>query len=207
MTNDDARVDRRGFLKVTTAAGVAAAGAAVAGTSAAQEACVSPEPFVRVDTPLQVRRVVTGHDENGRSVVAVDEIASNILSRREGHQGALIWSSGTFPVDNTDPQDGGMRQVATTDANGTVFRVVKYDPGVVPRSHRTESVDYAVVMSGEIDMELDEGVVTLRQGDVLVQRGTIHNWINRGTETCVIAVILVHAKPVEAGGQVLHAHG
>ena len=73
--------------------------------------------------------------------------------------------------------------------------------------HRTRSVDYLVVMSGEIDMLLDEGEVHLKAGDVMVQRGTIHNWINRGTEPCVLAVILISAKSVEAGGKVLPAVG
>ena len=68
---------------------------------------------------------------------------------------------------------------ATTRDNGTVFRVIEYGPGVTPRNHRTNSIDYAVVLSGEIDMELDDQLVTLRAGDVLVQRGTIHNWVNR----------------------------
>jgi mannose-6-phosphate isomerase-like protein (cupin superfamily) len=63
-------------------------------------------------------------------------------------------------------------------------------------------------MSGEIDMELDDGVeVHLKAGDVMVQRGTIHNWINRGTEACVMAVILIHAKSAEAGGQLLTPAG
>ena len=62
-------------------------------------------------------------------------------------------------------------------------------------------------MSGEIDMELDDSVIHLKAGDVLVQRGTIHNWVNRGTEACVIAFILIDAKPVEVGGKVLHADG
>ena len=63
-------------------------------------------------------------------------------------------------------------------------------------------------MRGEIDMELDDGVsVHLRAGDVLVQRGTIHNWQNNGTEPCLIAFILIDAKPVEAGGKVLNATG
>ncbi len=62
-------------------------------------------------------------------------------------------------------------------------------------------------MSGEIDMELDNSVVHLKAGDVLVQRGTIHNWVNRGTEACVIAFILVDARPVEVRGKVLHAEG
>jgi quercetin dioxygenase-like cupin family protein len=69
-------------------------------------------------------------------------------------------------------------------------------------------VDYIVVMSGEIDMELESGEeVHLKAGDVMVQRGTVHNWINRGTETCVMAVVLVHAHPVQAGEQTLNAFG
>jgi quercetin dioxygenase-like cupin family protein len=83
-----------------------------------------------------------------------------------------------------------------------VFRVVQYDPGVAPRNHRTESIDYAVVLSGEIDMELDGSAVHLRAGDVLVQRGTMHNWVNRGTKPCVIAFVLVAAKPMERLGAV-----
>src|SRR6266550_2379304 len=87
---------------------------------------------------------------------------------------------------------------------GAVFRIVEFSPGVVRRNHRTDSIDYAVVMSGEIDMELDDGVVVhLKAGDVLVQRGTIHNWVNKGTAPCVIAFVLVGAKPVTVGGKPL----
>ena len=60
-----------------------------------------------------------------------------------------------------------------------MFRVVEFGPGVSPRNHRTDTIDFAVVMMGEIDMELDDSVVHLKAGDVLVQRGTIHNWVNR----------------------------
>ena len=97
--------------------------------------------------------------------------------------------------------------MATTDPGGTVFRIVEYQPGVAPRNHRTESLDYAVVLSGEIDMELDGSAVHLRAGDVQVQRGTIHNWVNRGTEPCVIAFVLIAAKPVERAGRRLDAVG
>jgi mannose-6-phosphate isomerase-like protein (cupin superfamily) len=62
-------------------------------------------------------------------------------------------------------------------------------------------------MKGEIDMELDEMTVHLKAGDVLVQRGTIHNWVNRGAEPCVIAFVLIAAEPVTAGGRVLRAQG
>jgi quercetin dioxygenase-like cupin family protein len=119
----------------------------------------------------------------------------------------VVWTTEGFPVENTGDEDGGMRQVGTTLNNGTVFRVVEFAPGVAPRVHRTDSIDYAVVMSGEIDMEMDDSVVHLKAGDVLVQRGTIHNWVNRSSEPCVIAFVLIDAKPVQIGGNVLHAEG
>lgn len=150
---------------------------------------------------LKVRRVVTGHDQNGRAVVTIDETCKNVISRRPNHASCVIWSTGEFPTENGGDADGGAREVATTDPKGTVFRLVEYGPGVTPRNHRTESVDYAIVMSGEIDMEMDGSMVHLKAGDVLVQRGTIHNWINRGTEPCLVAFVLVAAKPVERAGK------
>jgi quercetin dioxygenase-like cupin family protein len=119
----------------------------------------------------------------------------------------VTWTSEGFPVDNAGDADTSSRRVGTTLDNGTVFRVVSFGPGVTPRNHRTDSVDYAVVMSGEIDMELDGESVHLKAGDVLVQRGTIHNWVNKGSAPCVIAFVLVAAKPVTAGGKVLNAVG
>jgi quercetin dioxygenase-like cupin family protein len=156
---------------------------------------------------LNLRRVVTGHDANGRAVVKIDEVSKNLVSSRPGSTACVLWTTESFPVDNTGDADEGLRQVGTTLNNGTVFRVVEFAPGVAPRVHRTDSIDYAVVMSGEIDMELDDSVVHLKEGDVLVQRGTIHNWINRGTVPCVVAVVLIDAKSVEVGGQVLPAVG
>ena len=74
--------------------------------------------------------------------------------------------------------------------------------------HRTNSIDYAVIISGKIDMELDDNiVVTLKAGDVLVQRGTMHGWINRGPDPCVVAFVLVSAVPVKINGQILDAEG
>ena len=156
---------------------------------------------------LTIRRVVTGHDDNGRAVIAIDEICRNVISRRPNHESCVVWSTGSFPADNSVAGDGGARAVATTDPNGTVFRIGRYDPGVAPRNHRTESIDYAIVISGEIEMEIDGSTVRLRAEDVLVQRGTIHNWTNRGTEPCVIAFVLVAAKPVERAGKILGATG
>ena len=156
---------------------------------------------------LIIRRVVTGHDEQGRAKVLVDEQVRNVISNRPGATSSVIWSSEGFPVNNDGSEDPSARSIGTTIGNGTVFRIVKFDPGVSPRNHRTDSIDYAVVISGEIDMGRDVGTVHLEAGDVLVQRGTIHNWINNGKEPCIIAFTLVSAKPVSAGGKTLAAHG
>jgi mannose-6-phosphate isomerase-like protein (cupin superfamily) len=156
---------------------------------------------------LKVRRVVTGHDADGHAVVKIDELSKNISSSRPGATACVVWTTESFPVNNTGDADEGLRKVGTTLNNGTVFRVVEFGPGVAPRNHRTDSIDYAVILSGEIDMELDDSVVHLKAGDVLVQRGTIHNWINRGTKPCVIAFVLIDARPVEVGGKLLHAQG
>jgi quercetin dioxygenase-like cupin family protein len=156
---------------------------------------------------LQIRRVVTGHNASGRAVVKIDEVAKNLVSSRPGATACVVWTTEGFPVDNTGEEDAGKRKTGTTLDNGTVFRILELMPGVTPRNHRTDSIDYAVVMSGEVDMELDDATVQLKAGDVLVQRGTIHNWVNRGTEPCVIAFVLIAAKPVTVAGKVLHAQG
>jgi quercetin dioxygenase-like cupin family protein len=156
---------------------------------------------------VQVRRVVTGHDESGRAVVKIDEVCKNIVSRRPGQSSCVVWTTESFPVDNTGDGDQGTRQVGTTLRNGTVFRINEFAPGVAPRNHRTDSIDYAVVIAGEIDMQLDDSVVHLKAGDVVVQRGTIHNWVNRGTAPCIMAFVLIDAKPVEVNGKVLNAEG
>jgi len=157
---------------------------------------------------LRVRRVVTGHDSEGRAIATIDEVSQNLRSARPGAQACVVWTSQGFPVDNTGEADEGLRDSGTTLDNGTVFRILELQPGNTPRIHRTDSLDYAVIISGEIDMELEAGSIThLKAGDVIVQRGTVHNWINRGTEPCVIAFVLIAAKPVEVGGKVLNAFG
>jgi len=157
---------------------------------------------------LQIRRVVTGHTADGRAKVEVDEIAKNVISNRPGASSCVVWSTKGFPVDNDGFNDPTAGDFKTTVDGGTVFRIVRYAPGVAPRNHRTDSIDYAVVISGAIDMELDDGVIVkLKAGDVLVQRGTIHNWVNRGSEACVIAFVLISSKPVTAAGKPLDAVG
>ena len=142
---------------------------------------------------LEVRRVVTGHDANGKAIIKFDGIALNNPPRREGHSSCVVWTTDGFPVDVSGEDDRAAVAVGAPPPIGSVFRIIEYAPGVVPRLHRTETIDYAVVLSGEIDMGLDDSEVHLTAGDVLVQRATIHNWINRGTEPCVIAFILIGA--------------
>jgi len=156
---------------------------------------------------FQLRRIVTGHDANGKAIVTIDEMPAKTGSGRPGVTTCVAWTSEGFPIDNSGAADEGLRQTGTTHDNGTVFRIIEFAPGNHPRNHRTDSLDYAVVMSGEIDMALDDTSVHVKAGDVIVQRGTIHNWINRGPGPCVIAFVLIAAKPVTAGGKVLHAVG
>lgn len=156
---------------------------------------------------LQVRRVVTGHDAAGNAVVMIDEIARHAFTSRPGATACNIWTTDRAPANNDGHADEGLRSVGMTVKNGTIFRVIEFAPGVAARNHRTDSIDYIVVISGEIEMELDESCVRLRAGDVMVQRGTIHNWVNRGSAPCVLAVVLVDARPVEVAGRVLEATG
>jgi len=153
------------------------------------------------------RRVVTGHDADGKAVIDIDETVEDLSPLRPGANAAVAWSTKGFPVDNNDPTDGRTRKVGTSEPDGTVFRIIEYEPGVAPRNHRTLSIDYAVVLSGEICMRLDDTEVELRAGDVLVQRGTIHNWVNRGSESCVIAFVLIDARPVQAASGILEPSG
>ena len=156
-----------------------------------------------------VRRVVTGHDADGKAIVKIDEVCTDFKEGRPNGFLRNIWTTDTTPADNDGQEDNGARPgYFTMIENGTVFRILHFLPGVQKRVHRTDSIDYIVVMEGEIDMELDEGEqVHLKAGDVMVQRGTVHNWVNRGSAPCTMAVILVHAKPVESGGKVLQAFG
>lgn len=144
-----------------------------------------------------VRRVVTGHDAEGLAIIRTDELA-------QGERFTLIWTTEGFPVDNTGDADGGQRDVGITLANGTVFRVGEIAPGARSPMHRTNSVDYGIVLEGELDMELDGGEsVHLKAGDVVVQRGTNHAWLNKSDLPAKMAWILIAADPVRIDGRVL----
>jgi len=165
------------------------------------------------------RRVVTGHDASGAAVVLIDGNAPNAkLRKATGLTSTLLWVTDGSPADNSGSADAADRETSVAPPpRGSIFRVVDFPPaaevGTVdnaamlkemglsggqadPRHatmHRTRSVDYAVVISGEIDMLLDDSEVHLRAGDVLVQRGTRHAWVNRGKESCRVAFVLVDA--------------
>jgi quercetin dioxygenase-like cupin family protein len=163
---------------------------------------------------LEVRRIVTGHDAAGKAVVASDE--RMIGTTRQGRAGIArceIWSTDKMPVDNSDAAAAEQRKGFVVRHNyvgsgqGTVVRITEFAPGSPKFMHRTETLDYAILLSGECDLELDDGaMVHLTQGDIVVQRGTMHAWVNNGTQPCVFAFVLIDAKPAEAAGQTLRTH-
>ena len=165
--------------------------------------------------------MVTGHDASGKAVVLIDGAAPNAkLRKATGLTSTLLWVTDEAPAGNSESEDSAERDIGVAPpACGSIFRVVDFPPatsvGAVdnaamleemgiaggahadPRDanmHRTRSIDYAVVISGEIDMLLDDSEVHLQTGDVLVQRGTNHAWVNRGKENCRIAFVLIDAE-------------
>lgn len=157
-----------------------------------------------------MRRVVTGHDAQGRSIVVIeDEPPPVVLEKAGGLRLTELWAT---------PNEVRARRIEP-EPGGTVFRVIEYPPdrerlkGIDPQAHfasmgaqaaalekrkhpgmhRTKTLDYAIILSGEIYAVLDEGEVLLKAGDVLVQRGTNHAWSNRSERPCVIAFVLVDA--------------
>jgi mannose-6-phosphate isomerase-like protein (cupin superfamily) len=163
---------------------------------------------------LQVRRVVTGHDAKGKAIVATDEVLTAV-PRRIGAAitGCEIWSTDRMPVDNSREADAAQRKGYVVRHNyvgsgqGTTCRITEFAPGHGRFQHRTETVDYAILLSGEIDMELEnDEVVHLKAGDVVVQRGTMHTWVNKGSVPAVFAFILIDAKPAEVNGEELRTH-
>lgn len=150
-----------------------------------------------------VRRVVTGHDPTGLAKVLIDAPATNAKHPSPGLVSTLIWSSDATPAPipvGEDIEDYGARILGTAPPRrGTRFAVIDFPPGNRPHMHRTESLDYVVVIEGEIDMEMDDSCVTLRQGDVMVQRGTNHAWANRSGRRARVAFVLIDAEPLGIG--------
>ncbi len=175
----------------------------------------------------KVRRIVTGHNAQGKSVIASDAPSPHVLSLMDDPPFGMtdLWVTHGTPADNTGSADAAARPAITLEPprGGSIFRVVEFPPdratvGKLDRKklfeamhaggamdhegarhagmHKTATVDYAIVLSGEIYAIMDEGETLMRAGDCLVQRGTNHAWSNRSNAPCLVAFILVSAKPL-----------
>jgi mannose-6-phosphate isomerase-like protein (cupin superfamily) len=173
----------------------------------------------------RVRRVLTGHDAAGRSVFISDGAAPNVkeMTAITGLALTDLWETGAAPASNEGDKDAAARPVRLEPPpNGTILRIVEFPPDTAwrgatdgkagfkaigaghvqdksssdPLMHKTNTVDYIIVLKGEIHAIMETGEKLLRAGDVLVQRGTKHSWSVRGSEPCIIAAVLVSAKPV-----------
>jgi mannose-6-phosphate isomerase-like protein (cupin superfamily) len=171
--------------------------------------------------------VVTGHDARGKAVVLMDGPAPNQKVRDTGLVSTLMWATDETPADISGAGDRAERDsgVAPPPA-GSILRVVDFPPldagdaakldqasihremglgtqghgapARHPFTHRTRSIDYAFVLEGEIDMLLDDTEVHLRAGDILVQQGTNHAWVNNSKANCRIAFVLIDAQEPKA---------
>ena len=175
--------------------------------------------------PWRVRRVVTGQNERGRSCFLMDGLAPNVKEMASMPGVALtdLWETTGSPASNEGSADAAARPVRLEPPNeGTLLRIVEFPPDSQwrgradaarafdsigaghapdrasddPMRHKTSTVDYIIVLKGEIYALMDEGETLLKAGDVLIQRGTNHSWSVRGNELCVVAAILVNARPV-----------
>jgi quercetin dioxygenase-like cupin family protein len=151
-----------------------------------------------------VQRVVTGHDADGRAVFKSEDVAPTRTIPTGDASFLLLWTTETVPADNNDETDGRLRDAGLTINRGSVIRIVDMLPGKQSPMHRTNSIDYGIIMSGEIELELDNGrVTTVREGGVVVQRGTNHLWRNVTDKPCRIAFILIEAPAYLHDGQPL----
>lgn len=175
----------------------------------------------------RVRRVVTGHDRSGRSIIVKDGLAPNVkeMASMPGLALTDLWETTGSPASNEGSKDAARRRVRLEPPrNGTILRIVEFPPdsqwrdradagkafesigaghapdrsSADPMMHKTATVDYIIVLQGEIHAIMDTGEVKLKAGDILVQRGTNHSWSVRGKKPCVVAAVLVSAKPVKA---------
>lgn len=156
-----------------------------------------------------VRRVVTGHDKNHVAKVLIDAPATNAKRPSPGLVSTLIWTTdatpGKLPVGETIEDCGALIIGTAPPKNGSRFAVIDFPPDNHPHMHRTDTIDYVIVIEGEIDMDMDDSTVTLKQGDVMVQRGTNHAWANRSGARARVAFVLIDAEPLGIGKPVVGA--
>lgn len=157
-----------------------------------------------------IRRVVTGHDDAHTARTLIDAPATNAKYPQPGVVSTMIWCTDGAPARvpvGENPEDMGARILGTAPPrNGTRFAVIDFPPGNVPHMHRTETVDYVIVMEGEIEMDMDASSVKLVAGDIMIQRGTNHAWANRSNKRARVAFVLVDAEPLGIGTPVTGSH-
>jgi quercetin dioxygenase-like cupin family protein len=143
--------------------------------------------------PTIPRRVVTGHDQRGVSVFADDGPVPVVRTAPDGALFYEVWATDAMPalIGGTEPDPTLDALTVPPAPGGTKIRINEFPPGVVSPVHRTQSVDYGIVLSGEVVLVLDDAETVLRAGDVVVQRGTSHRWENRSAATARMAFILI----------------
>lgn len=150
-----------------------------------------------------IRRVVTGHDAAGVAKVLIDAPAANAKYPQPGQVSTLMWCTDGAPAAipiGEQPEDMGAKILGTAPPkNGTRFAVIDFPPGNHAHMHRTETIDYVIVIEGEIEMDMDASTVKLKAGDIMIQRGTNHAWANRSDKRARVAFVLVDAEPLGIG--------
>jgi len=151
--------------------------------------------------PPNFRRIVTTHDADGKPAILMDGYATNHKFPSEKISSTMMWSTDATPTGIAGNADEGARILGSAPPlNGSRFTMMEFLPGNAGHLHRTDTVDYVICVCGEIDMFLDDTqFVTLRAGDVLIQRGTNHSWVNRSDKPCRLAVVLLDALPKREG--------
>jgi quercetin dioxygenase-like cupin family protein len=157
-----------------------------------------------------IRRIVTGHDSRHVAKVLLDEPATNAKYPQPGQVSTLMWCTDCAPAEisiGEKTDDMGARILGTAPPpSGTRFAVIDFPPGNQPHMHRTDTIDYVIVMDGEIEMDMDDSSVKLKAGDIMIQRGTNHAWVNRSAKRARVAFVLVDAKPLGIGSTVSGTH-
>ncbi|MGW6620836.1 cupin domain-containing protein [Nocardia sp. NPDC055002] len=145
-----------------------------------------------------IRRIVTGHDKAGRAVFVADGKARPQLTR--GVETTNLWLHRGAPDNTSEYADPVIAAVPLEPPDrGTVLRIVDFPPAETesaPDMHRTASLDYAYIIEGEIYAVMDDDSTLMHAGDVLIQRGTNHGWVNRSDRACRVLFVLLDAEPI-----------
>ena len=151
----------------------------------------------------QIRRYVVGTDESGRSHTQYDNAApAGMVIGKTGATG-LLWTTQEMPADNAGAQDrAGGPFYPFPKSNGTIFSYLvlppesEIDPQLNPGMHRTKTLDYGVVLEGQVWFTTEQDAFLMQAGDTIVCRGARHYWSNRSDQPCVIIFVVVDAQPL-----------